>query len=221
MILSVIIYIRNWKSRWQLCQRLFCKYKHKDWLSEVVVHYFVAVDIQWVALVGGRNCTQKAFRSYTCRPFCWRQRNGLQACEPLLTRLGIEPDDYCNHYSEERCECHYCVDHILTPSVVQYFLITQCIHNSTLKIQYFVVIIYSYRCRWASRFSLPGRSLLLHHPLVHLDEAFLLCEQSFERLDALSQHSIRLHGHVAMHGRRAEVAVRLNLSVSGWGSFAS
>lgn len=76
MILSVIIYIRNWKSHWQLCQRLFRKYKHKDWLSEVVVHYFVAVDIQWVALVGGRNCTQKAFRSYTCRPFCWRQRNG-------------------------------------------------------------------------------------------------------------------------------------------------
>ena len=48
----------------------------------------------------------------------------LQACEPLLTRLGIEPDDYCNHYSEERCKCHYCVNHILTPSVVQYFLIT-------------------------------------------------------------------------------------------------
>ena len=37
----------------------------------------------------------------------------LQACEPLLTRLGIEPDDYCNHYSEERCKCHYCVDHTL------------------------------------------------------------------------------------------------------------
>ena len=59
------------------------------------------------------------------------------------------------------------------------------------------------------------RSLLLHHPLVHLDEAFLLRKQSFERLDALSQHSIRLHGNVSMHGCRAEVAVRLNLSVSG------
>lgn len=57
--------------------------------------------------------------------------------------------------------------------------------------------------------------LLLHHPLVHLDEAFLLCEQSLERLDAFSQHSIRLHGHVAMHGCRTEVAVRLNLSVRG------
>ena len=37
----------------------------------------------------------------------------LQACEPLLARLGIKPDDYCNHYSEERCKCHYCVDHTL------------------------------------------------------------------------------------------------------------
>lgn len=30
--------------------------------------------------------------------------------------------------------------------------------------------------------------LLLHHPLVHFDEAFLLSKQSFERLDALLKH---------------------------------
>lgn len=38
--------------------------------------------------------------------------------------------------------------------------------------------------------------LLLHHPLVHLDEAFLLCEQSFERLDALLKHGIGLDGRI-------------------------
>ena len=31
----------------------------------------------------------------------------LQACEPLLTRLGIEPDDYAgsNDRQKEKCEC--------------------------------------------------------------------------------------------------------------------
>lgn len=39
--------------------------------------------------------------------------------------------------------------------------------------------------------------LLLHHPLVHLDEAFLLSKQSLERLDALLKHGIRTYRYIA------------------------